>query len=86
MQFKAALIKEQGVTFAIVIVKSYVLDNDKVREDTRYGFASVFPAVPIILMAQNSRGIPVYHGRPDIVNFLANINPSRIPWRRYNYT
>ena len=39
--------------------------------------------IPIILMAQNNRGVPTYDGRSDIVRFLANIHPARIPWKKY---
>lgn len=84
MQFDGALVKEQGVTFAIVIVKGHVLQSSN-REDVRRDFARFFPlGIPIILMAQNSSGTPRYHGRKDIVNFLANINHARIPWKRYS--
>lgn len=83
MQFDGAVIKEQGVTFAIVVVKPSVLNSSTTRENTRNGFSSVFPGMPIILMAQNGRGRPTYHGRTDIVNFLANIDPRRIPWKIY---
>ncbi|MDT3416138.1 hypothetical protein QO009_002006 [Brevibacillus aydinogluensis] len=82
MQFDGAVIKEQGVTFAIVIVKPHVL-NSPSREDVRDSFRSVFPGIPIILMAQDSRGVPTYHGRKDIVRFLSRVHPSRIPWKRY---
>jgi hypothetical protein len=84
MQFDGALIKEQGVSFAVVVVKPSTLDNSTVREEARQGFTNYFPGVPIILMAQNNRGIPTYHGRNDIVKFLANIHPSRIPFKRYS--
>lgn len=83
MKFQGALIKEQGVTFAIVIVKSYVLNNSSEREDMRDSFYPVFPGIPIILMAQDSRGVPTYHGRNDIVNFLANVPMQAIPWQEY---
>lgn len=83
MRFDGALIKEQGVTFAIVIVKSFVLSSSATRESTRNSFSTVFPRIPIILMAQDGRGRPSYHGRTDIVNFLANVDPRRIPWKTY---
>ncbi len=83
MQFDGALLKEQGVSFAIVVVKPSVLEHSTQREETRQGFSRYFPGVPIILMAQNGRGTPTYHGKSDIVNFLASINPSRIPFKRY---
>lgn len=82
MKFDGALIKEQGVTFAIVVVKPQVL-NSVEKENIRRQFASVFNFVPTILMAQNSRGIPTYDGRRDIVNYLSHIHPARIPWKTY---
>lgn len=85
MTFEGAVIKEQGVTFAIVVVKEHVLNSSSECNNVRSDFQSVFSGMPIILMAQNSRGIPKYQGRTDIVNFLASINPARIPWKRYNY-
>ncbi|MEZ4721946.1 MAG: hypothetical protein R2813_08740 [Flavobacteriales bacterium] len=86
MQFDGALITEQGITFAIVIVKPQVLNSYLECEKVRSGFSPVFPNVPIILMAQDSKGIPEYQGRKDIVNFLANISASQIPWERYTIT
>ena len=82
MSFDGALIKEQGITFAIVVVKPYVLTSSA-KESIRQSFTRYFGCIPIILMAQNSRGIVKYDGRKDIVRFLANIHPSRIPWKHY---
>lgn len=83
MQFEGAVIKEQGVTFAIAVVNPSVLDYSATREEIRQGYERFFPGMPIILMAQNGRGVPTYHGRNDIVKFLANIDYRRIPWKRY---
>jgi hypothetical protein len=47
-------------------------------------FAPAFDHVPIILMEQNSRGVPTYYGRTDIVRFLANIDFRRLPWKRWD--
>jgi hypothetical protein len=82
MEFDGAKIKEQGVIFAIVVVKPYALTSPS-KEQIRASFIPFFGNIPIILMAQNSRGIPTYDGRRDIVRFLANINPARIPWKHY---
>jgi len=83
MKFDGALIKEQGVSFAIVIVKPFVLNSQSECNASRNSFARFFPGVPIILMAQDQRGTPTYQGRRDIVNFLSNVHPSRIPWKTY---
>jgi hypothetical protein len=46
-------------------------------------FSGVFPGMPVVLMAQDSRGTPTYYGRRDIVRFLGDISMSRIPWKWY---
>lgn len=83
MTFQGALITEQGITFAIVIVKPFVLSSSN-REETRDSFSTYFPNIPIILMAQDGKGRPTYHGKKDIAQFLANLDPSRIPWKSYS--
>lgn len=83
MRFDGALIKEQNVTFAIVVVKAFVLQSSVERDVARRSFSGIFPGVPIILMVQNSRGVPTYQGRSDIVEFLSHISASRIPWKTY---
>lgn len=83
MKFQGAVIKEQGQTFAIVIVKMFVLNSPSERESIQNSARNLFPGMPVILMAQDSRGIPKYWGRTDIVNFLVNIAVSQIPWKEY---
>lgn len=77
-----ALVKEKGVTFAVVVVKSHILSDPSARNDAISSFQPHFPGVPVILMAQNSRGVPKYFGRKDIVNFLSRIDHRRLPWKR----
>jgi len=83
MRFQGALIREQGQTFAVVIVKTYVIQSTSEASRARDFFSGCFPGVPIVLMAQNGRGTPTYQGRPDIVRFLASISMNRIPWKEY---
>ena len=83
MKFQGALVKEQGVTFGIVAVKPHVLNNSSEADSMRNFGMHAFGPVPIILMAQNARGIPTYLGRRDIVKFLAKIPMQAIPWREY---
>ena len=86
MKFQGALVKEQGVTFGIAIVKRHVLSNSAERERVRAAFAGILGGVPTVLMAQDSRGVPTYHGRRDIVRFLAHVPLRAIPWREYTVT
>ncbi len=83
MKFQGAVIKEQGVTFAIVIVKKSIIDNTISAREAIMSFQLIFPGIPIILMAQDFRGTPSYYGRKDIVNFLANMPLNSIPWKEY---
>ena len=83
MTFEGAVVKEQGVTFAIVVVKKHVVD-DRTRANEAIGsFARVFGNVPTILMAQGAHGTPKYYGRRDIVNFMSKVPVTAIPWKKY---
>lgn len=83
MKFQGALVKEQGVTFGIIVVKPHVLNTPPEADSMRAFGTRVFGSVPIILVAQNTRGVPTYSGRRDIVNFLAKVPMQAIPWREY---
>ncbi len=83
MRFQGAVIKEQGVTFAIVIVKKHIIDNRTEADKTIQASQSIFPGIPILLMAQDARGIPTYYGRADISRFMANVPLNAIPWKEY---
>jgi len=83
MLFQGAVIKEQGVTFAVVIVKRHVVDNRSEANDAITSFQPLFPGLPVVLMTQDSQGIPTYFGRKDIVRFMSNVPLSSVPWREY---
>jgi hypothetical protein len=84
MKFQGAVIKEQGVTFAVVVVKKHILDSAIKASETIQAFRRYFPGLPITLMAQDSRGVPSYRGeRSDIVKFLTRIPFHAIPWKEY---
>ena len=86
MKLQGAIVKEQGVSFAIVIVKNQVMQGPEAnRRDTLRAFQPYFPGLPVILMAQDHNGTPEYYGRKDIVRFLANIDHRRIPWKEYTF-
>lgn len=83
MTFQGSVVKEQGITFGIVIVKSHVLNSDSEKQEMLSFGKRAFGNMPIVLMTQNSGGVPTYFGRTDIVKFLANIDFRRIPWKEY---
>jgi hypothetical protein len=83
MQFDGAVIREQGATFAIVIVKRHVLNNTFQANEAIASFEPAFPGLPIVLMGQNTAGRPTYYGRKDIARFLSRVPVRAIPWKRY---
>lgn len=83
MQIDGALVREQGVTFAVVAVKKHVVDDRAQALSAAKGFAGVFHNVPIVLMGQDNTGCPTFFSRQDIVRFLSNVSIHRLPWKRY---
>lgn len=85
MKLQGAVVKEQRVTFAIVVVKKSAMQTSAAADSSRMAFQQFFPGIPLILASQDSRGRFEYQGRKDIVGFLANIDPSRIAWKEYTF-
>jgi hypothetical protein len=83
MTFHGAQIRQQGVTFAVVVVKKYVVDNRVEAQSAIQAFQPHFPGMPVVLMAQDYRGTPTYFGRRDIAAFLAKVPLSAIRWKQY---
>lgn len=84
MRVQGAVIREQGQTFAVVVVKPHVIQNGATAADAIESFSPVFGGLPVVLMAQDGRGRPTYYGRKDIARFLAGVPLNRIPWREYS--
>jgi hypothetical protein len=85
IKVQGSVVTEQGITFAIIIVKPFVLQNSNKANETIGSFGRYFPGMPIILMAQDGSGVPFYYGRTDIVNFLASVPMEVIPWKEYTF-
>ena len=83
MEFTAAVIKEQGITFAVVMVKPNLATVAN-RDATQQGLMPLFPGTPIVLCWQDSRGAPSFYGRKDLVRFLRDISMDRMPWKKYS--
>lgn len=82
MTFQGAAIREQGVTFAVVIVKKHVIESSTEAGRAIAAFRPVFPGLPVVLMAQDAQGTATYYGRRDIARFLAGVPLSAIPWKQ----
>jgi hypothetical protein len=82
MRIQGAVIREQGQTFAVVVVKPHIIQNRSEAAEAISSFAPVF-RVPVVLMAQDPGGRPTFYGRQDIARFLSGVPLSAIPWREY---
>lgn len=56
MKGQVALVKEQGVRFAVVVVKQSTLQGPKHSKDESVAAFSTHFGIPAVLMAQDSRG------------------------------
>ena len=83
MKIQGAVIKEQGIKFAVVVVEKHIVDNKFNADKAIRDFSPLFPGLPLVLAARDHRGQFIYYGRKDISKFLASIHPSCIPWREY---
>ena len=79
----AALIREQGVAFAVVAAKQHVQHDSNLREQLRSSFSRSLGGVPVVVMTQGTGGRPTFNGRRDLVRFLAQRPVSALPWRRF---
>lgn len=82
MQVQGAVIREQGQTFAVVIVKPHVIQNRAEAAEAIESFLPIF-GVPVVLMAQDGHGRPTYYGRQDIARFMSSVPLRAIPWKEY---
>jgi hypothetical protein len=82
MTVQGAVIREQGVTFAVAIVKKHVLDTPSLRHRAHRHLTRLFK-VPTVLMAQDASGHPSYWGRDDLSRFMASVPLDAVQWREY---
>ncbi|QDU57531.1 hypothetical protein [Aeoliella mucimassa] len=83
MKLQGAIIEEQGVRFAIVVVKQNVVQNHTTADETIQACRPIFAGMPVILMAQDSRGTPTYYGRQDIAKFMENVPLDAVRWKEF---
>lgn len=85
-QVRGAIVNDQGVKFAIVTVKHNIVTDISENTEALNAYRHIFPDMPIILLGRDLEGKSAYYGPGEIVNFLATVDPQRIPWRHYIIT
>lgn len=73
-----ALVREQGINFAVASVKDSVI-NSRHQADEVISALSWKLGQPVVLLGARQHRL---YGRTDIVRFLRNVHPSQLPWRR----
>lgn len=76
--WNVALVREQGVSFAVVGVRDSVINNSADRDQLVQSWSYELGMPAVLLGAHDHR----LYGRTDIVRFLKNVHPSRLPWRK----
>lgn len=77
--WEVALVREQGQTFGVACVKDSLLHNRSKAEATINALTCHFGCDVVLIGARQHRLL----GRPDIVRFLSNVSPDRLPWKKY---
>lgn len=81
MQMTAAVVKEQGVTFAVVLVKDHVVLSPSTSQQMLQAAASHLGCHLVVLMGEHNHRLQ--GNRKDVVDFVANLHPSQLPWRKW---
>lgn len=77
----AALVKEQGVTFGVVLVKDHVVTSQHQSNQMIQAASHALGCGLIVLMGETNNRLR--GNRQDVVNFVANLHPSQLPWREW---
>ncbi|GMB81080.1 hypothetical protein NN6n1_18630 [Shinella zoogloeoides] len=80
-KWNVALVREQGVNFAVALVKDHVVQSRQQSEKLVSSLTMRLRQPVVLLGEDNNR----YYGRSDIVRFLQHVHPSRLPWREVTF-
>ena len=85
MTFTGALVNVRRMKFGLVQVEKQVIDSPPDAEKIAAAFKPVFPNLPVALISLDAEGFPTGQSGPaDIVEFLASVDLTRVPWKKYN--
>jgi hypothetical protein len=76
--WQVALVREQGVEFAVVCVRDSVVASPHERDRLIAWWSSQLGRPAVVLGERRHQ----LFGRRDIVNFLSHIDPLCLPWRQ----
>lgn len=80
-QLTAALVREQGVTFAVAMVKNHVLNSQSSSDQMVQAVAQALGCPLVVLMGESNRKLR--GNRQDVVKFVSRLHPSQLPWKKW---
>lgn len=83
-RFQGAIIQEQGVTFAVVVVDKVLIENRSEAVGTVASLRTVFAGLPVVLVAQDSKGKRSCFGRADLARLLLDLPANALTWQEYS--
>lgn len=83
MKIQGAVLNPQGESFAVVRIEGKLIHDADEANKAIHSLSNLFPEMPIVIAAEESRGRFTYYGRPDISHLVASTSLSNIDWREY---
>ena len=80
-QLTAALVREQGVTFAVALVKNHVVQSQQQSSETIQAVSMALGCPLVVLMGESNKRLR--GNRNDVVKFVSRLHPSQLPWKKW---
>lgn len=77
----AALVREQGVTFAVALVKNHVVLSQQQSSETIRAVSAALGCQLVVLMGESNKRLR--GNRSDVVEFVSRLHPARLPWKKW---
>jgi hypothetical protein len=77
----AAVVREQGVTFAVVLVKNHVVLSQQQSSETIQSVSMALGCPLVVLMGESNNRLR--GNRNDVVKFVSRLHPSQLPWKTW---
>jgi hypothetical protein len=83
MKGHVALVDKHSPRFAVVQVSPSLMSGLRKERDEAARALTAELGVPAVLMIQDSRGTPTYHGPADLIESLADVRAEGLSWREF---
>lgn len=81
MIVQTATVTAESVEFRVVLSKMDLLKSPGEADMAIESLQESFAGGPVILMAQNEQGSPIYYGDQELVRHMKEISVEDLPWK-----